>query len=58
MKTGILSFYKGATATVIRAAIVTATQLAVYDHTKHMLINHNIMKNDFNCYVACSIVTV
>ena len=40
---GIGGFYRGVQATVARAMVLNATQLATYDHIKHTLINLGIL---------------
>lgn len=37
---GVAALYRGVWPTTVRAAILTASQLPVYDHTKHMLLSH------------------
>lgn len=37
---GLPGLYRGVGPTTVRAAILTASQLPVYDHTKHMLLSH------------------
>ncbi|PSC73151.1 hypothetical protein C2E20_3677 [Micractinium conductrix] len=37
---GLAALYRGVWPTTVRAAILTATQLPVYDHTKHLLLGH------------------
>ncbi|XP_067937520.1 mitochondrial substrate carrier family protein ucpB-like [Watersipora subatra] len=40
---GWKGLYTGATPNVIRAICLTSMQFPVYDHTKHLLLNHNLL---------------
>jgi hypothetical protein len=43
---GVPAWFRGVSATVLRAAVLTSAQLSSYDHTKHMLINHTTYFED------------
>lgn len=51
---GVRGLWTGVGPTVQRAAILTATQIPSYDHTKHTLLNHQIMKEGPALHVASS----
>lgn len=51
---GVRGLWTGVGPTVQRAAVLTATQIPSYDHTKHTLINHQIMKEGPALHVASS----
>ncbi|XP_020895834.1 mitochondrial substrate carrier family protein ucpB isoform X2 [Exaiptasia diaphana] len=53
---GVRGLWTGVGPTVQRAAILTATQIPSYDHTKHTLINHKIMKEGPPLHVVSSFV--
>ena len=42
---GIMGFYNGLAPTIIRAIMLNATKLATYDHIKHFIIKHEIVKS-------------
>ena len=52
---GVLGFYKGVQATVIRAMILNATKLSTYDHIKHTFINHHILEDGYLLHFVSSI---
>lgn len=54
---GILGLYRGTFPNVTRGAILTATKMATYDHTKHLILNSGLMKDDIYCFFVCSVVT-
>lgn len=54
---GIMGLYRGTLPNVTRGAILTATKMATYDHTKHLILNSGLMKDDIYCFFVCSIVT-
>lgn len=56
-KEGVIGLYKGTFPNVTRGAILTATKMATYDHTKHMILNSGLMKDDIYCFFVCSVVT-
>eukprot|EP00004_Rigifila_ramosa_P016336 TRINITY_DN3869_c0_g1_i1.p1 TRINITY_DN3869_c0_g1~~TRINITY_DN3869_c0_g1_i1.p1 ORF type:complete len:301 (-),score=49.99 TRINITY_DN3869_c0_g1_i1:29-931(-) len=43
---GFAGLYRGVGPTVQRATILTATQLPVYDHSKHLMLSRNWVKHD------------
>ncbi|KAJ8301792.1 hypothetical protein KUTeg_020779 [Tegillarca granosa] len=53
---GIKGLYTGVGPTVKRAAVLTATQIPCYDHTKHTLLNHELMKEGAPLHVVSSMV--
>ena len=57
---GLRGFFQGVAPTLLRAGVLNATYLPTYDHTKHFLINNNIIKdgylNHFVSSVFCGIV--
>lgn len=52
---GIAGLYRGTTATIARASLVTAGQMASYDHTKHVLKSNSIMNEGFNLHIMYAI---
>jgi hypothetical protein len=53
---GITGLYRGVSATVVRAAVVTSSQLSSYDHTKHVLIHHTTYFEDrFDTHLIASL---
>jgi hypothetical protein len=52
---GIKGFYKGVQATVARAFMLNASQLATYDHIKHTLINFGILKDGYMLHFVSSL---
>lgn len=54
---GIMGLYKGTLPNVTRGAILTATKMATYDHTKHLILNSGLMQDDIYCFFVCSVVT-
>ncbi|KAJ8302296.1 hypothetical protein KUTeg_021283, partial [Tegillarca granosa] len=53
---GVRGLYVGVGPTVKRAAILTATQIPSYDHTKHTILNHGLMKEGTALHVVSSMV--
>lgn len=53
---GISGLYKGASATVVRAMVLTASQLSSYDHTKHVLIRDYDWKDSTPTHIVSSVV--
>lgn len=51
---GFRGLWTGVGPTVQRAAILTATQIPSYDHMKHTLINHEIMKEGVPLHIVSS----
>ena len=54
-KEGIKGLYRGVSANVQRAIVLTATQLPSYDHTKHTLLSFN-NKESILLHFVCSMV--
>ena len=54
---GVRGLYRGVLPNVTRGAILTATKMATYDHTKHLILNSGFMKDDIYCFFVCSVVT-
>lgn len=52
---GVLGFYKGLQATVVRAFMLNATKLASYDHIKHTLINSGIFHDGYMLHFVASL---
>lgn len=55
-KEGILGLWTGVTATVQRAAIITAAQISSYDHVKHIILNAQLLKEGVPLHVFSSFV--
>ena len=53
---GFAGLYKGCTPTIARAALLTAAQLATYDHTKYTLKSHGIMEEGVPLHIVASLV--
>ncbi|KAL4443483.1 hypothetical protein ABPG75_011220 [Micractinium tetrahymenae] len=57
---GLPGLYRGVWPTTVRAAILTASQLPVYDHTKHLLLSHPAtaghVKEGPGLHFVCSMV--
>ncbi|XP_060069210.1 mitochondrial substrate carrier family protein ucpB-like [Ylistrum balloti] len=53
---GIRGLYVGVGPTVKRAAILTATQIPTYDHTKHTILNAGLMTEGAPLHVTASMV--
>ena len=53
---GIGGLYKGCTPTIARAALLTAAQLATYDHCKYTLKSNGIMDEGTPLHVTASLV--
>ncbi|XP_070558897.1 mitochondrial substrate carrier family protein ucpB-like [Ptychodera flava] len=51
---GLRGLYRGASPTIQRAAILTATQIPSYDHSKHFLLNAGVMKEGPVLHIVCS----
>ena len=51
---GPAAFYRGVSATIIRAAILNATKLAAYDETKYMLKRNKIMEEGMGLHFVAS----
>uniref|UniRef100_A0A7N0V579 Uncharacterized protein n=1 Tax=Kalanchoe fedtschenkoi TaxID=63787 RepID=A0A7N0V579_KALFE len=53
---GIGALWRGSSLTVKRAMIVSASQLASYDHMKETILKHGVLKDGFGAHVASSMV--
>ncbi|RUP51127.1 mitochondrial carrier domain-containing protein [Jimgerdemannia flammicorona] len=53
---GLAGLYRGVGPTTARAALVTASQLATYDHTKHWLIGQGVVKEGLPAHLASSVI--
>lgn len=54
---GWRALYRGCTPTVVRAAVLTASQLPTYDHTKHWLLEKEVVSSDgMMTHVVASVV--
>lgn len=54
---GIKGLYRGVSATVLRAAVVTGSQLSSYDHAKHILIHQTSYFDDsFKTHMVASTI--
>ncbi|ODQ55178.1 mitochondrial carrier [Saitoella complicata NRRL Y-17804] len=53
---GFLGLYRACLPTTIRAALLTSSQLASYDHTKHFLMEWGGMREGFGLHFASSAV--
>lgn len=53
---GVTALWTGVVPTVQRAAILTATQIPSYDHTKHTLLNAELMQEGVALHIVSSLV--
>lgn len=53
---GIATLWRGSSLTVKRAMIVSASQLASYDHIKESILKRGVLKDGFATHVASSVV--
>lgn len=53
---GILGFYKGLNATILRAVMLNATKLATYDHIKNFIIRNNLIGNIYVVHFVSSVI--
>ncbi|KAL3853599.1 hypothetical protein ACJMK2_017135 [Sinanodonta woodiana] len=53
---GVRTLYVGVGPTVKRAAILTATQIPAYDHTKHLILNAGLMVEGGPLHITASMV--
>jgi hypothetical protein len=56
-KGGIPGLYRGVTATIGRAAVLSGTQLAVYDHSKYLLKKNGLFEEGFKLHVFSSLIS-
>ena len=55
-KEGIKGLWRGVGPTVQRAAILTATQIPSYDHSKHILLNHGWLTEGLPLHITSSMI--
>merc|ERR550532_182007 len=53
---GVSGLWRGTSATVKRAALLTASQVPSYDHVKHALVDGGYMREGYVCHFLCSMV--
>ena len=53
---GILGLYRGLTPTVQRATVLTAVQIASYDHIKHLLLRRRVLNEGFALHLTASFI--
>eukprot|EP00002_Diphylleia_rotans_P032890 TRINITY_DN6944_c0_g1_i1.p1 TRINITY_DN6944_c0_g1~~TRINITY_DN6944_c0_g1_i1.p1 ORF type:complete len:290 (-),score=48.79 TRINITY_DN6944_c0_g1_i1:220-1011(-) len=55
----VRGYYRGVSATAVRAACLTSAQMSSYDHSKFLLLNHTdgAFKNDFTTHLICSLIS-
>eukprot|EP00929_Paragymnodinium_shiwhaense_P005574 TRINITY_DN10773_c0_g2_i2.p1 TRINITY_DN10773_c0_g2~~TRINITY_DN10773_c0_g2_i2.p1 ORF type:complete len:1052 (-),score=153.95 TRINITY_DN10773_c0_g2_i2:687-3842(-) len=53
---GITGLWRGSAPTVQRAALLTASQVPSYDHTKHTLLNTGVLREGYVCHFFSSMV--
>lgn len=53
---GVMGLFRGGTPNVLRASILTATQLSTYDHTKHLLLKTPYFSDNVYTHVTASLV--
>ncbi|EFC48775.1 predicted protein, partial [Naegleria gruberi] len=53
---GIMGLFRGSTPNVLRASILTATQLSTYDHVKHLLLKTDYFQDNIYTHVTASLV--
>jgi len=53
---GLLGFYRGVSATVVRATLLNSTKLATYDHIKHTLLNLQLLEDGMFCHFVSSVL--
>lgn len=54
---GIYGLYKGATPTVVRAALLTSMQLSSYDHSKQIMIRSGYFQDNPLTHIIASIIS-
>lgn len=54
---GIFGLYKGATPTVVRAALLTSMQLSTYDHSKQLMIRSGYFQDGPLTHIIASIIS-
>lgn len=54
---GIKSLYRGVGPTIVRAAVLTSSQIASYDQVKYLLKHHKVLENEgFGLHLSASLV--
>ncbi|CAE8593258.1 unnamed protein product [Polarella glacialis] len=53
---GVKCLWRGSGPTVQRAALLTATQVPCYDHSKHHLLSAGLIQEGYVCHFLCSMV--
>jgi len=53
---GIKGLWRGTGPTVVRATLLTASQVPCYDHFKHSMLDRGYMHEGYVCHFACSMV--
>eukprot|EP01104_Vermistella_antarctica_P000691 TRINITY_DN10824_c0_g1_i1.p1 TRINITY_DN10824_c0_g1~~TRINITY_DN10824_c0_g1_i1.p1 ORF type:complete len:310 (-),score=23.00 TRINITY_DN10824_c0_g1_i1:67-996(-) len=53
---GMAALYRGVGPTTKRAAILTSSQLASYDHSKHIILNRGLLEEGNLLHFSCSIL--
>eukprot|EP00127_Corallochytrium_limacisporum_P000653 Clim_evm52s22 gene=Clim_evmTU52s22 len=53
---GFLGLYTGVGPTVMRAALVTMGQLTAYDHSKHTILDYELLHEGFPLHMAASMI--
>jgi hypothetical protein len=56
-QSGFAGLYKGAVPNMVRASLVTAAQVASYDHSKTLILRHNLMEEGTNLFVVCGLIS-
>ena len=51
---GVAGLWRGATPTIQRATLLTASQVPSYDHAKHFVIDNGHMREGYFCHFVCS----
>ena len=54
MHEGVKGLWRGAGATIKRAAVVSGTQIPSYDHIKHSLLNYGVMYEGLQLHMVSS----
>ena len=53
---GIVGLWKGVVPSMQRAALLTATQIASYDHSKQMVLNSGVVHEGILLHMGCSML--
>jgi len=54
---GVAGLYKGAVPNMVRASLVTAAQVASYDHSKLLFVRHGLMEEGASLFVVCGLIS-